>query len=151
MKKKKIAVAKHAGLSAAGLKAVKQQDHNRKVWLDVIAGKKPKSALKNTAEGGECEGLVQSVEAHAKLFPQSAARQAPTKVPTKVRSTAELEGKYIHILVGSCPRKAGTAAAKLWELYKEGMSTEAYFEAGGAKGSLKCDIERGNVELRSTK
>lgn len=45
------------------------------------------------------------------------------------------------------PRREGSAAHKMYELYKKSKTVGAYLDAGGDAGYLRSDIAKGNVKV----
>lgn len=124
------------------------QDANLQLWKDVLAGKKPKSALKYASEGGEFRGLPASMTAHRVLFDgkQAGVRLAAQPV-VKTRGRASYDGLKITAIVPVNPKKLGTGSFKKFALYKEGMTPAEFIAAGGTKADVKYDVEHGFIKL----
>ena len=45
------------------------------------------------------------------------------------------------------PKREGSAARKVWNLYKEGMTVKAFLEAGGTTSALKWDTDRSFIRV----
>lgn len=138
-------------------------DHNNRVWRAVIAGNKPKSALQFEDEGGELkrvgwpDGYDKAKDAHSKLFGGHTAKSVlavPANKGGRPKGSGKkvdlrsYNGKKIHVLVKSNPKKAGSASAKRFDLYRNGMTVEAFIEAGGTPGDVAWDIGHGFIEVK---
>lgn len=56
--------------------------------------------------------------------------------------------RTIHLRVMSCPKKPGTGAWDLWQLYRDGMTVDEFMQAGGTRAAVKYDSDHGFIELR---
>ena len=71
-----------------------------------------------------------------------AAKAAPAKAPSKIDKAAK-----IHVVVANA-RKAGTAGATSFDIYKNGMTVAEYLEFEGAGLShLRWDVDHGFIKL----
>lgn len=61
---------------------------------------------------------------------------------------SSFKGKVIKKLVVDNPRREGTHGHRSWELIKNGMTYEAYIEAGGRPNDLKWDLDREWVSVK---
>lgn len=85
-----------------------------------------------------------------------AGRHAPrttSRAEKKIRPSQTFHGDAdtIHLVAEGNPRKAGTRAFLLYALYRPGMTVAEYVAAGGGRGNVKCDVERGNIRLEPAK
>ena len=68
------------------------------------------------------------------------------KAKPKTESVKIPEGK-IKVLVEKNPRVPGTRAHRIFNLYKTGMSVEAFLSAGGGRGDLRWDLKRQHISV----
>lgn len=82
-------------------------------------------------------------------LPEKGAHAPRTTKPQKTRPGQTFQGddQIIRLVAESNPRKAGTRAFMLYAKYEDGMTVAAYVAAGGGRGNVKCDCERGNIRL----
>jgi hypothetical protein len=100
--------------------------------------------------------LAASVAAHEKLFSREEPAEEVTPTPSKrgrpsgsvTRGTVTFAGKKIFLLVKENPKQPGTAAHEKWKLYRNGMTVEEYYAAGGRTSSLKWDSEREFIKVK---
>jgi hypothetical protein len=57
------------------------------------------------------------------------------------RIAGELEGKKVTLLVAENPKREGTNAAAMWELYKKGMTYAQLREAGVSVADIHWNIK----------
>ena len=85
---------------------------------------------------------------------KSGRKTATKKVAAKKESngaagrTSAFAGKKITKLVKDNPRREGTFGFKSFALIKNGMTYEAYLEAGGRRNDLAWDVEHKYVEVK---
>ena len=73
--------------------------------------------------------------------PHGPARSGPRKRRTP------FSGKKITKLQRENPRREGTHGHKSWELIKNGMTVDAYLDAGGRMNDLRWDLSRKRIKL----
>jgi DNA-binding MarR family transcriptional regulator len=61
---------------------------------------------------------------------------------------SNLSGKHIYRISKTNPRREGTHGYKSFALIKDGMTFEAYRQAGGRNNDLAWDLDHGFVEMR---
>ena len=124
------------------------QDANYQLWKDVLAGNKPKSALKYVSEGGEFIGIPASMAAHRVLFDGKQAGIKLVASPVvKTKGRVNYDGLRITAIVPVNPKKLGSGSFKKFALYKEGMTPDEFIAAGGTKADVKYDVEHGFIKL----
>lgn len=75
------------------------------------------------------------------------AKVFPKKEQVVRESAGKLTGK-LYLKRKDNPRKEGTHGWNSWNLIKDGMTVEAYLQAGGRNNDLRWDIDHGWVELK---
>ncbi len=70
--------------------------------------------------------------------------QAPKKKPRK--KTPKITGT-ITLLVDQNPKRKGCACYERFNLYKDGMTTEEYIQAGGKRDDIRWDIAHGFIQV----
>lgn len=63
--------------------------------------------------------------------------------------TAELNltGPIIRMLVDHNPKRKGSRSYDEFNLYRDGMTVNEWFQVGGSRASLKWDADKGFIEL----
>lgn len=100
------------------------------------------------------ESIAEKLTGHPiQRLPEKGAHAPRATRPQRVRPGQTFSGDdmTITVLSENNPRKAGTRAAMLFALYRTGMTVAEYVVAGGGRGNVKCDLERGNISLAKTK
>jgi hypothetical protein len=157
--------------------AVAQTEANGKLWEDVQAGRKPRSALRYEDEGGEFKRVgypsgytppaktatVKLTRKERRLMRRTGqleAGQTEITVPVEERpkrgrpngavtrgNGAFTPDSKITLLVKENPKKEGTNAFEKWKMYKNGMTVKEYYEKGGKTSTLKWDSERELIKI----
>lgn len=147
--------------------AMKYEDEGGEVirigWPD---GYKPEKDVTYASVPGAA-GAPRSLLAHEKLFKRGTTTRVTVTsnekgeiVDSKIggkrgrpngaatRGNGNFDAKLkITILHEGNPKKEGTLAHENWKRYRNGMTVEEYYKAGGKTSTLKWDSERGFIKL----
>jgi hypothetical protein len=76
-----------------------------------------------------------------------------TSAIAKTRSprTVRIDNRIIAYLYPHNPKKPGTRAWRLWELYRLGMTADEFVEVGGRRSALRYDEAHGFIQLATNK
>lgn len=77
---------------------------------------------------------------------RQAANPRAIAAPVSARE-ATVDTRLIRILAESCPKRPGTKAHDLWQLYRDGMTVAQFLAAGGTRAALMWDQERAFIRL----
>jgi hypothetical protein len=66
--------------------------------------------------------------------------------PVSAREATQ-DTRVIRILSETCPKRPGTKAHDLWQLYRDGMTVAEFLAAGGTRAALMWDQERAFIRL----
>lgn len=128
----------------------------RENLVDEDPAPKPLSTLKKEEEMSKTE---KATPAKKPIPPKKTTAEAPVKkaAPAKKPAAAEEPGKRgrqpgiagtakIKILTAENPKRA--VAAERFALYKNGMTVDAYIEAGGTRADVNWDVKQGFIEVK---
>jgi hypothetical protein len=76
-------------------------------------------------------------------------RKQPVTIEVKQtrNRTQKIDNRVIIYLHPDNPKKPGTRAHRLWELYRLGMTADEFVAAGGRRSALRYDTEHGYIQL----
>lgn len=82
--------------------------------------------------------------------PGKAAKDKATRKTTpRAGKTLYADDAVIRVLATENPKRAGSRAAKEWELYRDGMTVRDYLQAGGSRAGIKWDADREFIRVES--
>jgi hypothetical protein len=84
------------------------------------------------------------------LIGRPITRRSPPKIivePTKRSRTTKSDPRIITYIHPQNPKKPGTRAARIWDLYRVGMTVDEYVAAGGRRSAIRYDDEHGFIQL----
>ena len=83
----------------------------------------------------------------AKAPVKAAKEPAEKAAPMGSRALKSFSGKKIQLVEKTNPKREGSAAHGKYALYKDGMTTEKFLEAGGTAADLAYDSKKGYIKL----
>jgi hypothetical protein len=114
--------------------------------------KKEKSEVKHEVESAESAAKKSSTKKTKSGSKKTAAKKSSKKTRAEgAGRVSAMAGKVIVRKVSDNPRREGSNGFKNWKLYKKGMTYEQFLAAGGHRGCLAKDVERGHVKLVTKK
>lgn len=121
---------------------------------DADGGKPSKKAKANGKAHGKANGKAKPEKAAKAAKPEKAAKGKKVaakgekgEATKRVRGKAFADTAKIKVLVKS-PHKDGSAIAERFALIKGGMTVGAARKAGLSMLDLRCDVDRGNLEIK---
>lgn len=96
------------------------------------------------------ENLWVEVKASRPAKESRASRAATPKSPKAGNGGAKSrygDADVIKLLVKENPKKKGSAAYALWELYRDGMTCGEYLKAGGIRAAFSWDTSHGFIKI----
>jgi len=70
----------------------------------------------------------------------------PSPPPPKPASSTT-DTRRIELLVDKCPKREGTSAHKLWQIYKSGMTVQEFLARGGTMAAIRWDLDHKFIAL----
>jgi hypothetical protein len=77
---------------------------------------------------------------------RAAANPRAIAAPVSAREST-VDMRIVRVLAESCPKRPGTKAHDLWQLYRDGMTVADFLRSGGTRAALMWDQERAFIRL----
>lgn len=70
-------------------------------------------------------------------------------VKQRAPRTQKIDPRVITYIIEHNPKKPGTRAFRIWELYRVGMTADEYILAGGRRSAIRYDQSHGFIQLEA--
>lgn len=104
-------------------------------------------------QGPVAESALTALVGHPLTRPRvgTAAPTQPQQRRThRATPAARSDPRVIRVVAPACPKKPGTNAWRLWQLYRDGMTADEYIAAGGTRAAIRYDSDHGFIRLESS-
>lgn len=78
---------------------------------------------------------------------KKAGKKPAAKAPKAEKAEKGPDTRKITVLSKENPKRAGSKAAGLFDLYKKAKTVEDFYKAGGTKSCLAYDIKNGHIKV----